>query len=57
MSRRFPIAACIEGWVVFFIVVASGIDVMVGEVLMESCDCFFNSFISGERWSGTEGES
>jgi len=40
VSRRFPIAVCVEGWVIFFIVVASGIDVMVGEVLTESCDCF-----------------
>jgi len=57
VSRRFPIAARVEGWVVFFVVVASGVDVTVGEVLTESCDCFFECFISGERWSGTEGES
>ena len=57
MSRWFPIAAGVEGWVVFLIVVASGVDIMVSEVLTESGDGFFECFISGERWSGTEGES
>jgi len=48
VSWWFPIAVRVEGWVVFFIVVTSGIDVTVGEVLVETCNCFFECFISGE---------
>jgi len=55
VSRWFPIAAGVEGWVVFLIVVASGVDITVSEVLTEAGDGFFKCFISGERWSGTKG--
>jgi len=57
VGRSFLIAACIEGWIVLFVVIASGIDVMVGEVLSKICNGFFEGFIGGEQGSGTESES
>jgi len=40
VSRSFPIAACVEGLVVLFVIVTSAIDVTIGEVLLESCNHF-----------------
>jgi len=57
VHRSFPVAVHIQGWVIVFVVIASSIDIAVGEVLLEPCNCFFNGFVRGEWWSGTEGES
>jgi len=57
VSRSFPVAACTQSWVIVFVIVTSSIDIVVGKVLPELCDCVFNSFVRGEQWSGTESES
>jgi len=44
------VAACIKSRVIVFIIVTSGIDIMVGEVLSKVCNCFFEVFVRGVWW-------
>jgi len=57
VGRGFLVAACIESRIVIFVIIASGIDVMVGEVLSKACDRFFEIFVRCVWWTRTEGKS
>jgi len=57
VGRGFPVAVCVESRIVIFVIIASGVDVTVGEVLSEACDRFFEIFVRRVWWMRTEGKS
>jgi len=57
VGKSFLVAVCIKCRVIVFIIIASGIDIMVGKVLLKACNCFFKGFVRGVWWLRTEGKS